>query len=96
MNITKDCRRQFADGYDHSECNNEENLFDGFDNIRGKLKDCSPFFNTICTQEISNGICDPQCNNSECIWDGLDCINTTLETFGKYMKRYGIPFIIPS
>ena len=58
-------------------------MFDGFDDIIGTLNDCSPFFNTICTQKISDGICDPQCNNSDCMWDGLDCIDTTLETFGE-------------
>ena len=74
-----DCRRDFGNGfavYPTGKCQSEEALFDAFDNVRSHLKDCSPYFNTICAFSFANGTCDERCNNRDCLWDGWDCANT--------------------
>ena len=69
------CAQTFGDSYRDDGCQKEEFLFDGFDDTRRYLRDCSPYFDTICTANFSDGICNEHCNNTDCLFDGWDCVN---------------------
>ncbi|KAL3867872.1 hypothetical protein ACJMK2_040718, partial [Sinanodonta woodiana] len=78
---TSNCIERFANGFCDSSCNNDDCLYDGHDCIDGKgfLQDCSPYFNTPCSNNLTfDGICNPECNTTDCLYDGFDCASSEL------------------
>ena len=72
------CASSFWNGVCDLECDDQRNLFDGFECV-DRLEPCNSAYDGYCASRFQNGNCDPNCNNAECGWDGGDCIATPLK-----------------
>ena len=91
-----ECAQKFANGYVEHECKAVNGLFDGFDGNHSALRDCSPFFDTVCTQSFADDICDPACDNKDCMHDGGDCTHPDENSSKKLPGVTVIKFAQPS
>ena len=71
------CSMSFHNGICDPECDNEDNLYDGYD-CAAELASCRPSDDENCRRSFGNGVCDSECDSASCVWDGGDCIDRPL------------------
>ena len=71
------CSLSFINGLCDPECDNEENLFDGYD-CSTEIAECRPSYDRNCRRSYADGVCDVECDSASCAWDGGDCIDRPL------------------
>ena len=71
------CSLSFNNGRCDPECDNEENLFDGYD-CSTDIDECRLSHDDNCRRSYADGVCDVECDSASCAWDGGDCIDKPL------------------
>jgi len=77
QSLNNKCYLSYKNGICDPECDNEENLYDGFD-CAADIRTPDPKEDENCHRNFANGVCDPECDDSSSAWDGGDCIDRPL------------------
>ena len=69
-----ECAGAFWNGRCDRHCDNEADLYDGFDCDPARRARCEAAAEVFCARRYADGTCNRRCDSAGCAWDGGDCI----------------------